>query len=108
MQYHDTFDMMRDPKYDYLWNSKIDDYYRSATRRVGKPKGGNPGPGRAKASNPGKSRKKVEAAMREVFTNIPSTVKRANVTGERRRKMLVAIGLEKARARGAKIPRKPR
>jgi hypothetical protein len=96
MQYHDTFDMMRDPKYDYLWHSKIDDYYRSATRRAGKPKGGNPG----------KSRKKVEAAMHEVFTNIPSTVKRANVTGERRRKMLVAIGLAKARKAGARVPKK--
>jgi hypothetical protein len=106
MQYHDTFDMMRDPKYNYLWNSKIEDYYRSATKRSGRRTGGNPG--RAKASNPGKSRKKVEAAMREVFTNIPSTVKRANVTGERRRKMLVAIGLAKARKAGARVPRKPR
>jgi hypothetical protein len=105
MQYHDTFDMMRDPKYDYLWHSKIEDYYRSATRRAGKPKGGNPGPGRAKAANPGPGkrtsppRKKLEAAFREVYRETPSTVKRAKVTGERKRKMLAAIAFSKARKR---------
>jgi hypothetical protein len=101
MQYHDTFDMMRDPKYDYLWNSKIDDYYRSATKRSGRRTGGNPG--RAKASNPGKRttppRKKLEAAFREVYRETPSTVKRAKVTGERKRKMLAAIAFSKARKR---------
>ena len=43
---------------------------------------------------------KVEAAMREVHTNIPSTVTRANVSGERREKMLRAIAFAKTRARG--------
>jgi hypothetical protein len=103
MQYHDTFDMMRDPKYAYLWHSKIEDYYRSATRRVGKPKGGNPGPGRAKASNPGKRtsppKKKLQAALREVFTHTPSTVTRAKVSPERKRKMKIAIAFSKARKR---------
>jgi hypothetical protein len=99
MQYHDTFDMMRDPKYDYLWNSKIDDYYRSATRRVGKPKGGNPGsnPGPGKRTKPPK--KKLEAALREVFTHTPSTVTRAKVSPERKRKMKIAIAFSKARKR---------
>jgi hypothetical protein len=101
MIYHDTFDMMRDPKYDYLWNSKIDDYYRSATKRSGRRAGGNPG--RSKAANPGKRttppRKKLEAAFREVYRETPSTVKRAKVTGERKRKMLAAIAFSKARKR---------
>jgi hypothetical protein len=101
MQYHDTFDMMRDPKYDYLWNSKIDDYYRSATKRSGRRTGGNPG--RAKASNPGKRttppRKKLQAALREVFTHTPSTVTRAKVSPERKRRMKIAIAFSKARKR---------
>ena len=40
---------------------------------------------------------RLDAAMHEVFTNIPSTVTRANVSGERKRKMLIAIAYSKAR-----------
>ena len=40
---------------------------------------------------------KLDAAMHEVFTNTPSTVRRANVSGERKRKMLIAIAYSKAR-----------
>jgi hypothetical protein len=101
MQYHDTFDMMRDPKYAYLWQSKMEDYYRSATKRSGRRTGGNPG--RSKAANPGKRttppRKKLQAALREVFTHTPSTVTRAKVSPERKRKMKIAIGFAKARKR---------
>lgn len=42
-------------------------------------------------------RAKLEASMREVHENIPSTVKRADVSGERREKMLRAIAFSKAR-----------
>jgi hypothetical protein len=45
----------------------------------------------------GASRKKVEAAMREVHTDIPSTVERADVSGARKEKMLRAIAFSKAR-----------
>ena len=40
---------------------------------------------------------RLDAAMHEVFTNTPSTVTRANVSGERKRKMLLAIAYSKAR-----------
>ena len=40
---------------------------------------------------------KLDAAMHEVFTNTPSTVTRANVSGERKRKMLIANAYSKAR-----------
>ena len=40
---------------------------------------------------------RLDAAMHEVFTNTPSTVTRANVSGERKRKMLIAIAYSKAR-----------
>jgi hypothetical protein len=52
------------------------------------------------------SLRKLEAAMRETFTNEPSTVTRANVSLERKRKMKQAIAFSKARKRGAKFPRK--
>lgn len=45
----------------------------------------------------GASRKRVESAMSEVHRNIPSTVERANVSGERKEKMLRAIAFSKAR-----------
>lgn len=57
----------------------------------------------AKKKSP--SRKKLESAMREVFTDEPSTVTRAKVSPERKRKMKVAIAFAKARAKGAKLPR---
>ena len=43
------------------------------------------------------SKARLNAAMHEVFTNTPSTVTRANVSGERKRKMLIAIAYSKAR-----------
>ena len=43
---------------------------------------------------------KLKAAMHEVFTNTPSTVTRANVSGERKRKMLIAIAYSKSRRSG--------
>lgn len=52
------------------------------------------------------ARKKLETALREVFTDEPSTVTRAKVSPERKRKMKIAIGFAKARERGAKLPRK--
>ena len=52
-----------------------------------------------------KSKTLVSNAMHEVFTNEPSTVTRANVSGEKKRKMKVAVALSKARAKGAKIPK---
>ena len=51
-----------------------------------------PGDGAKKASA-----EAVESAMREVHTNIPSTVKRADVSGARRERMLRAIAFSKAR-----------
>ena len=42
-------------------------------------------------------RRRVEAAMREVHENTPSTVERADVSGERKESMLRAIAYSKAR-----------
>lgn len=53
-----------------------------------------------------KSQALVSSAMREVHTNEPSTVTRANVSGEQKEKMLQAIALSKARKAGARIPKK--
>ena len=53
-----------------------------------------------------KSAKKLESAMREVHKNIPSTVTRANVKGEKKEAMLRAIAFSKARKRGARLPKK--
>lgn len=50
--------------------------------------------------------KAIKESFKEVFENVPSTVKRARVSGERKRKMMIAIALAKARKRGAKIPKK--
>ena len=55
-----------------------------------------------------KGKAKVAAAMREVHENIPSTVKRAKVTGKKREAMLRAIAFAKARKAGAKVPRPPK
>lgn len=49
--------------------------------------------------------KKVSAAMREVFHDKPSTVD-TDKSPEGQRKQMVAIALSKARAAGAKIPKK--
>lgn len=57
----------------------------------------------------GKSRKKVEAAMREVHEDEPSTVTRAKRFGPGGKEgMLRAVALNKARERGAKVPKKRR
>ena len=48
-----------------------------------------------------KSAAKVKRAMREVFTNKPSTA-----TKKGGKKQLVAIALSKARKAGAKVPKK--
>lgn len=53
----------------------------------------------AQGHNPKPSKKKVAAAMREVFSNPPSTLGK-NQTKAERRKQLVAIGMSKARAKG--------
>lgn len=44
--------------------------------------------------------------MREVHRNIPSTVRRANVSGARKERMLKAIAFSKARKAGARLPKK--
>ena len=46
--------------------------------------------------NPRPGKKQVASAMREVFSNPPSTLGK-NQTKEERRKQLVAIGMSKAR-----------
>ena len=48
----------------------------------------------------------LQRAMREVHTNEPSTVSRANVSPERKEKMRQAIAFSKARKAGAKLPKK--
>lgn len=55
-----------------------------------------------------KSERIIEEMMREVHTNIPSTVRIAGVSGKKKKQMLKAIALSKARAAGAKIPAKTR
>lgn len=50
--------------------------------------------------NPGPSKKKVAAAMREVHTNEPSTVSRADVSDARKEKMRQAIAFSTARKKG--------
>lgn len=60
--------------------------------------------------NPGrsKSQRKLDAAMSEVHRNIPSSVEATGKTGQAREKMLAAVAFSKARAKGAKLPRKGR
>jgi len=53
-----------------------------------------------------KHSKLLDVAMREVHRNIPSTVKRADVSGPKKEAMLRAIAFSKARKGGAKIPKK--
>lgn len=47
----------------------------------------------------------LKSMLREVHENIPSTVP-ASVTGKRRTAMLTAIAFSKARAAGARLPKK--
>ena len=67
---------------------------------------GRPVPHHSPARPVSKGKGAVDAAFHEVFTHEPSTVKRAKVSGARKRKMQIAIALTKARQAGAKIPRK--
>jgi len=53
-----------------------------------------------------KKSSKLQSAFREVYSDEPSTVTRANVSGERKRKMMAAIAFSKARKAGAKLPKK--
>lgn len=54
---------------------------------------------------PTKTEKKVAEAFHEVHTNVPSTVKATGKTGAAKEKMLTAIALNKAREKGADIPK---
>lgn len=51
------------------------------------------------------SKKKIASAFHEVFTNEPSTVDKSK-SPEGQRKQKIAIALSKARAAGAKVPKK--
>lgn len=51
------------------------------------------------AKKPKPKKAKLDAAMREVFTNEPSTVAQAKVSQERKRKMKMAIAYAKARGK---------
>lgn len=51
----------------------------------------------------GKGKRMLQSAMREVHTNEPSTVARADVSEARKEKMRVAIAYSKARRRGARV-----
>ena len=57
------------------------------------------------AAKQSKSKQIIAESMREVFDNPPSTVKPGQ-SAEATRKQKVAIGLSKAKAKGAKVPRK--
>jgi hypothetical protein len=52
----------------------------------------------ARKSTKGLSQELVSKQFREVYEHTPSTVTRAGVTGEKKRKMLAAVALSKARA----------
>ena len=58
------------------------------------------------AKKKSQSAMKLETAMREVFSDEPSTVTRANVSPKRKQKMKVAIAFAKARKAGAQLPKK--
>lgn len=49
---------------------------------------------------------KVAAAFHEVYNKVPRSVRRSGKTGEAKRAMMTAIALSKARAAGARIPKK--
>lgn len=53
-----------------------------------------------------KAKRLTDAAFREVHENEPSTVSRANVSEKRKKKMRTAIALNKARKKGARLPKK--
>jgi hypothetical protein len=49
---------------------------------------------------------KVTAAFHEVYSNVPKSVRKSGKTGDAKRAMMTAIALSKARAAGARIPKK--
>ena len=61
-------------------------------------KGGHDKPRMGKSSN-----SKLQAAMHEVFTDTPSTVKRAHISAKRKHKMKTRIAYEKARKAGTDV-----
>ena len=48
----------------------------------------------------------IEDAMSEVHTHVPSTVKATGKTGAEKEAMLAAVAYSKAKAKGAKVPKK--
>ena len=54
-----------------------------------------------------KSQQKLDKAMSEVHTNVPSTVKATGKTGAEKEAMLAAVAYAKARKAGADVPAKP-
>lgn len=54
----------------------------------------------------GKHKGKLGRIFSEVMRNEPSTVRRANVSGKKKRKMKIAIALSKARKAGISIPKR--
>jgi hypothetical protein len=82
-------DMVRGPLYDYLGAKKDREVLRQ---------GHNP--------RKSTSQQKLDRAFHEVMTNEPSTVARADVSEARKKKMRVAIALNKARKAGVRIPRR--
>ena len=55
--------------------------------------------------NPSKGKASLQSALREVFTNKPSTVK-TSLSPQKQRKQMIAIAYSKARAAGARLPKK--
>lgn len=55
---------------------------------------------------PTKKTRLVKAAMDEVHSNVPKAVIKSGKTGKAAEKMKIAIALSKARAAGARIPKK--
>ena len=55
--------------------------------------------------NPSKGKSALQSALREVFTNKPSTVK-TSASPQAQRKQMIAIAYSKARASGARLPKR--
>ncbi len=53
-----------------------------------------------------RSRTVLRSMLREVHENVPSTVTRTGKKGKARRAMLTAIAFSKARAAGARLPKR--
>ena len=59
-----------------------------------------------KSSERASSDSRITNAFHEVHANVPANVKATGKTGKAKNAMLTAIALSKARAAGAKIPKK--